>query len=59
MRLLKGCRGLIGLISFVVDPDVLKRVLKHGVPVFLESKPDLTRWDTVSIDYFSRLVFPT
>jgi hypothetical protein len=28
---LQGCRGLIGLIPFVVDPGMLKRVLKHGV----------------------------
>jgi hypothetical protein len=40
---LKGCGGLIRLTSFVVDPDVLKRVLKHGVPAVLESEPDLTR----------------
>ena len=25
---LKGCGGLIELISFIVDPDALKRVLK-------------------------------
>jgi hypothetical protein len=39
----KGCRRLIGLISFVVDPGVLKRVLKHGVQAILESELDLTR----------------
>jgi dihydroxyacetone kinase len=55
----KGYRRLIGLISFVVDPDVLKRVLKHGAQAVLESEPDLTRWDAVSIAYYLRLVFPT
>ena len=47
-----GCRGLTGLTSFVVDPDMLKRVLKHGVQAVLESEPNLTRWDTISIDYW-------
>ena len=32
-----------------MDPDVLKRVLKHGAQAVLESEPDLTRWDTVSL----------
>ena len=41
----KCCRELIGLLSFVVDPGVLKRVLKHGPQ------------DTVSI-YYLYLVFP-
>jgi hypothetical protein len=39
----------INLIIFAVDPVVLKRVLKHGAQAVLESEPDLTRWDTVSI----------
>ena len=39
----------IDLLSLVVDPDVLKRVLKHGAQAVLESEPDLTRWDTVSL----------
>ena len=55
----KGCRRLIELISFVVDPDVLKRVLKHGVQAILESEPELTSWDMVNIGYCLRLVFPT
>ena len=59
VMVLKGCGGLIRLISFVVDPDVLKRVLKLVHRLFLESEPDLTRWDTVSIDHYLCLVFPT
>jgi hypothetical protein len=55
----KDCERLIRLISFVVDPGVVKRMLKHGVQAVLESEPDLSRWDTVSIDYYLRLVFPT
>jgi hypothetical protein len=55
----KGYGRLIGLISFVVDPDVLKRVLKHSAQAVLESEPDLTRWDAVSIVYYLRLVSPT
>jgi hypothetical protein len=31
------------LITLVVDPDVLKRVLKHGAQAVSESEPDLTR----------------
>jgi len=43
------CYGeLIGLLSFIVDPEVLKRVLKHGAQAVLESPPDLTKWDAVS-----------
>ena len=43
------CYGeLIGLLSFIVDPDVLKRVLKRGAQAVLEPGPDLTRWDVVS-----------
>jgi hypothetical protein len=39
------------LITFVVDLDVLKRVLKHGAEAVSESEADLTRRDTVSIYY--------
>ena len=56
---LKGCGGLIRLTSFIVNPDVLKWMLKHGVPAVLESEPDLLRWDMVSIDHYLCLVFPT
>jgi hypothetical protein len=42
-----------------VDPDVLKRLLKHGVQAVFQSEPDLTRWNTVSINYYLRLVFST
>jgi hypothetical protein len=41
---------------------VLKQALKYGaqaVLAVLESEPDLTRWDTVSIDHYLRLAFPT
>ena len=31
------------MITFVVDPDVLKRVLKHGAQAVPESEPDLTK----------------
>jgi hypothetical protein len=55
----KGRRTLIRLISFVVDPGVLKQVLKHGVQAILESEPDLMSWDKVSIDHYLHLVFPT
>ena len=42
------------------DPDVLKWVLKHGAQAAWASEPDLTRWDTVGIDYCLHLVvFPT
>jgi hypothetical protein len=58
MMFSKCCRRLIGLISFVVDPGVLKQVLKHLGQATLESESDLMRWDTVSI-YYLRLVFPT
>jgi len=54
---LKGCGGLIRLISFIVDHAVLKRVLKLVHRLFLESEPDLSRWDTVSIDYYLRLYY--
>jgi hypothetical protein len=30
MMFSKGCGSLIGLISFAVNPGVLKQVLKHG-----------------------------
>ena len=38
---------------------MLKPVLKYGAQAVLESEPDLTRWDTVSIDYYLRLAFVT
>ena len=34
-----------------MDPDVLKWVLKHSAEVAWAFESDLTRWDTVGIDY--------
>ena len=45
------------LISLVVDPGVLKRAL--CTHVVLEFEPDPTRWDTVRIGHYLRLLFPT
>ena len=53
---IKCCGELIGLLSFVVDPGVLKRVLKHGPQAGLESGLDLT--SGYNKHYYLYLVFP-